>query len=295
MQNKERIVVIDGVKNVRDLGGIVNKYGIETKSGLLYRCGEMDNPQGTVITQNGIQTCLEELKIKTDLDLRKADEITDTGNIPKVGPLGENVNYIHKSSTAYYNFLFGKSNEAEIMRVFADWNNYPILFHCKHGADRTGTVALLLEALVGVGEDELIEDYELTGWRDREYQPFQFLLEGLKRKIEGNTLQEKSYHVFSNNLGLTDMEISNIYNIMMTESAIYESDSLRELANDARGTIQFRINLRNSKSIRFVEYNGNKIKYEFENNTLTLLNVTLADDIRGQITFDDGAILCFKK
>ena len=39
----------------------------------------------------------------------------------------------------------------------------------------------------------------------------------------------------------------------------------------------------------------NSLVPEFENNTLTLLNVTLADDIRGQITFDDGAILCFKK
>lgn len=293
--SKSRVVIIDGVKNARDLGGILSQDEIEIKSGLIYRCGEMDNPQGTVITPNGIQTCLEEFKIKTDLDLRRVDEITDTGEVPKFSPLGEDVNYIHNSSTEYYNFLLGKTNEAEIMRVFADWHNYPILFHCKHGADRTGTIALLLEALVGVEEEELIQDYELTGWRDREYQPFQFLLEGLKRKINGNTLQEKVYNVFSVNLGLTDMEISNIYNIMMTDSAIFESDSLKQPVNDSDGKMEFHINLRSSKSVSSVEYDGDEIKYEFNNNTLTLLNVTLVDGIRGQIIFDDGAVLCFGK
>ena len=35
-------------------------------------------------------------------------------------------------------------------------------FHCAGGADRTGTLAFLIEALVGVSENDLSKDYELT-------------------------------------------------------------------------------------------------------------------------------------
>jgi hypothetical protein len=37
-----------------------------------------------------------------------------------------------------------------------------VLFHCIRGNDRTGIIALLLLALVGVTPDEIIADYELS-------------------------------------------------------------------------------------------------------------------------------------
>jgi protein-tyrosine phosphatase len=37
-----------------------------------------------------------------------------------------------------------------------------VLFHCIRGHDRTGIIALLLLALVGVTRDEIIADYELS-------------------------------------------------------------------------------------------------------------------------------------
>jgi protein tyrosine/serine phosphatase len=37
-----------------------------------------------------------------------------------------------------------------------------VLFHCKRGHDRTGIIALLLLALVGVGPDDIVADYELS-------------------------------------------------------------------------------------------------------------------------------------
>ena len=40
----------------------------------------------------------------------------------------------------------------------------PVYFHCIYGADRTGTLAFLLESLLGVGENELAKDYELTSF-----------------------------------------------------------------------------------------------------------------------------------
>jgi protein-tyrosine phosphatase len=43
-----------------------------------------------------------------------------------------------------------------------------VLFHCIRGNDRTGIIALLLLALVGVTSDEIIADYELSPDSERE-------------------------------------------------------------------------------------------------------------------------------
>ena len=40
--------------------------------------------------------------------------------------------------------------------AIADENRYPVYIHCTGGADRTGTLAFLINALLGVGEDDLI-------------------------------------------------------------------------------------------------------------------------------------------
>jgi hypothetical protein len=43
-----------------------------------------------------------------------------------------------------------------------------VLFHCIRGHDRTGIIALLLLALVGVTPDDIIADYELSPDPDRD-------------------------------------------------------------------------------------------------------------------------------
>ena len=37
-----------------------------------------------------------------------------------------------------------------------------VLYHCKRGYDRTGIIALLLLALVGVSPEDIVADYELS-------------------------------------------------------------------------------------------------------------------------------------
>ena len=43
--------------------------------------------------------------------------------------------------------------------MFLDPANYPIDFHCIAGQDRTGAVAFILNALLGVEEEELYLDW----------------------------------------------------------------------------------------------------------------------------------------
>jgi protein tyrosine/serine phosphatase len=41
-------------------------------------------------------------------------------------------------------------------------NGDNVYFHCRIGADRTGTLAYLLEGLLGVQDEDRYEEYELT-------------------------------------------------------------------------------------------------------------------------------------
>ena len=42
--------------------------------------------------------------------------------------------------------------------------NKPTYFHCSAGADRTGVVALLCEAILGVSQSDCDKDYELSSF-----------------------------------------------------------------------------------------------------------------------------------
>ena len=50
----------------------------------------------------------------------------------------------------------------DALKVFCDEANYPIYFHCKAGADRTGTLAFFLEGICGCSQTDIDIDYELT-------------------------------------------------------------------------------------------------------------------------------------
>ena len=46
--------------------------------------------------------------------------------------------------------------------ILLDESNYPLLYHCTAGKDRTGFATLLLLAALGVNRQTIIEDYLLT-------------------------------------------------------------------------------------------------------------------------------------
>jgi len=47
----------------------------------------------------------------------------------------------------------------KILMVCSDVQNYPILFHCLSGKDRTGLVAALIQSVCGMSEEEILESY----------------------------------------------------------------------------------------------------------------------------------------
>ncbi|MBO7620823.1 MAG: tyrosine-protein phosphatase [Victivallales bacterium] len=163
-----RWIKLEGrVGNTRDLGGWKTKDGRRIKQNMIFRGqGLNDNsvngrqPGRNRLTAADIDWMLNTLHIKTDLDLRSSGE---TANMT-VSPLGPTVKFIHHSSSAYNGIFKEKYMKvmAENFRVFTDPDNYPIYFHCIGGADRAGSLALVLEGILGVPERELGIDWENT-------------------------------------------------------------------------------------------------------------------------------------
>ena len=164
-----RWIAVEGrVGNFRDLGGRVGRNGRRVRQGLVFRSqGLNDNSaDGVEPGRNRLMVSDREyltkvLGIRTDLDLRTDCE---TGGMNGVSPLGANVRYIHRSSPLYAGCFRpeGMKTMAENFRVFCDRANYPVLFHCIGGADRTGALAYVLNGILGVERRELETDWEST-------------------------------------------------------------------------------------------------------------------------------------
>ena len=167
---RRRFLKVDNICNVRDLGGIPTADGKKRiRFGLVFRGGEMNgyhqdySDQYCRINTNG-RAALERAGIAAVLDLRTDSEALNITS----SPLGEDVDYIRftRANDYYYDKCWNSDVYIQAMQWLIDRlrEGKPVYFHCIYGADRTGTLAFLLEALLGVGENELAKDYELTSF-----------------------------------------------------------------------------------------------------------------------------------
>ena len=154
-----RNIDCDGVTNMRDLGGWKTADGKRDKQGLIYRSGALAGPSYVtpMITKEGVAV-MQELGIVTELDLRNEASGTDPCPV-------EGVKVIHIPMVASNNF-YGTNREQipKIFEVLANEANYPLVFHCAIGTDRTGYIAFLINALLGVEEQSLYRDYLFSNY-----------------------------------------------------------------------------------------------------------------------------------
>ena len=155
-----RIIKASGGRNVRDEGGWTTESGNKVKYGLLYRGAQLNGyKNGAKLTEEGIKTFRDALGIKTELDLRGTNDSAGQTECY----FGSDRNYRMISISQYDRALSGSKNQIkEIFDLLADESNYPVYFHCNAGADRTGTIAFLLNGLLGVSERDITKDFELT-------------------------------------------------------------------------------------------------------------------------------------
>lgn len=167
----QRIVNVDGVSNVRDIGGYKAQGNSKVQYGLIYRGARLN-----AITDEGIATFTKELGIKTELDVRYG---TDGGKAVDL----EGVAYQQLGMWAYNSILpdtcqpkvsgaglFDERTIDGIKGVFeaiANPDNLPVYIHCTAGADRTGTICYLIGGVLGVAYEDLVQDFELTSFSEQ--------------------------------------------------------------------------------------------------------------------------------
>ncbi len=164
----------------RDLGGYLASEGRTIAWRRIFRSGELRR-----MTQEDLIRFAEELKIAAVVDLRNAREgLEQQQEIKLLKDAGVKYFYVpfntggdrNKERELYQNF----SNMGEIyldrisapelglriieaLDIIADPANYPLVFHCVAGKDRSGLLAAILLSTLGVTDRDIIEDYTLTG------------------------------------------------------------------------------------------------------------------------------------
>ena len=112
---------------------------------------------------------------------------------------------------------------ASNFRLFCDRKNYPIYFHCIGGADRTGTLAYVLNGVLGVSQHEAETDWESTFYpRIPDENPdLQFWCreshfnDGLAKYGDANTSWNERVVLYMKDCGITDEEIARFREIML--------------------------------------------------------------------------------
>lgn len=202
--------------NVRDLGGWPCDGGT-VKYGLLFRGGKLAAADRAVL--------VGELGIYHDLDLRgregggSDDEPDMTGS-----PLGSDVWYTRTQQYAWY-ALTPVATWQTYLRCVIDavTHREPVYFHCTAGADRTGTLACVLEGLLGMSQSDIDKDYELTTFysgsgsdataRRRNESDWKGLINAINA-VSGDTFRDKCVRFAVGTCGMSMADI-NAYRAAM--------------------------------------------------------------------------------
>ena len=184
---------LSGVVNARDFGGLKTKDGKTVKTGLVLRTGKLADA-----TKEDIKKLTEEYHLATVIDFRTSVEVesapdpsiegVENKEIRVVDEAGKK-DIINKTSGAtdadpvdgmieavksgkitppdmYISIIkteTGQKGYAEFFRtLLAKEEGKSIIFHCTSGKDRTGIAAVLFLTALGVDEETILNDFELS-------------------------------------------------------------------------------------------------------------------------------------
>lgn len=216
-----RNIDVDGITNVRDLGGKVGLNGKRIKQGLIYRCGRLNRSWISYnlheITSIGKATMKDDLGVKTEIDLRKSYQ--NENSFIRTSPLGFDVNYIMcPMEYGADNYLIDNAGFiASFFRTISNPAHLPAIFHCDIGTDRTGFMAYLCGALLGESEEDLQIDYLFSNFASigdsRSLDGF-LSKTAVLDSYPGSSLHEK-VEAYLLSIGVWQKEIDSFINIML--------------------------------------------------------------------------------
>ena len=188
----DRWIELDGLVNMRDLGGLPTRDGGRTASGRLIRSDNLQDLSEADVTrlvdELGVTDVVDlrtevELHLEGPGPLRRVESLTHHHHslIPEQRP--EDVERIAEKALAvpwrdeekqrdarfwadhYLGYLSARPDSVSAaLRVVAEARGAAVV-HCAAGKDRTGTVVAMALDVAGVPHDEIVADYVLTAER----------------------------------------------------------------------------------------------------------------------------------
>ncbi len=173
---QSRRIALTGVFNFRDLGGYAVEDGRTVRWHTLFRADGLDR-----LTSGDVEA-LRPYGLRTIVDLRMAHELEEKGRFPvDTYPVAfHHLSVMDKTwdreaaareDLPAADFLHARYTEmldeagpryADALRLLSAADGLPAVFHCAAGKDRTVLLAMLVLGAVGVGHDDIVEDYALT-------------------------------------------------------------------------------------------------------------------------------------
>ncbi len=162
-------LAIDGLVNLRDLGGLHTASGATTLPGRLLRS---ESPHS--LSESGLRALLD-AGVGAVVDLRTTEErerrpspLAEAGVHTTHAPIftdeDEYPDHLTTADEVYCWWLrVRRKGVYAAMSAVADAPSAPVLVHCHAGKDRTGVVIALVLRLAGVGIDDIADDYAESG------------------------------------------------------------------------------------------------------------------------------------
>lgn len=185
-----QFIEADKIFNLRDIGGWDAEGGKKVRRGRVFRSDNLG-----MVTEADRDLLVNRLGVRHVIDLRRVAELERTGRFPEVEgvefhhfelqhvtwdyiDLGIDGSTPHEQVVQFLRQRYSGMYEAgfkairDSLEVIA--GGEPVLFHCMAGKDRTGLVAAALLSVLGVAEEDIAADYELSlhgirrwrAWRD---------------------------------------------------------------------------------------------------------------------------------
>jgi protein-tyrosine phosphatase len=169
-----RVLALDGCVNFRDLGGYRTRDGRRVRWRRLFRADGLNR------LSEADRQLLTGLGVATVIDLRTVDEAAARGRFPvdlvpvryldlpltDVLPSAEELPSWREASyvASRYTEMVTAGGPALTLAIeaLAGEGSLPAVFHCSAGKDRTGVLAALVLAFLGVPDETIVEDYVLS-------------------------------------------------------------------------------------------------------------------------------------
>jgi protein-tyrosine phosphatase len=180
VQSYPRHIHFESVPNFRDLGGYRTHDGRTVAWRRLFRSAALHR-----MNDRDIARIKQEVSPRAVIDLRSPRDPEKNPEVLLLREIGaryypipfrpDSSSHVKEEAQAHPNATgmgeiylyrireqpFGK-RLVDALEIIAERDNHPLVFHCSAGKDRTGVLAAMVLAVMGVVDEDVVEDYTLS-------------------------------------------------------------------------------------------------------------------------------------